>query len=85
MDSPISIALDLKMFRESTDLKERSFVDIVEAISELRKKIYSIEKRLSSPDIPHLLDLVRDLAKDMSELKNLIQSKYYPEKIEDVI
>ncbi len=46
MDSPISIALDLKMFRESTDLKERSFVDIVEAISELRKKNLFYRKKI---------------------------------------
>ncbi|MCD6254697.1 MAG: hypothetical protein J7J44_00280 [Deltaproteobacteria bacterium] len=49
IDTPISVALDLKILKESENPEQRSLADVVEAISELRSGILSLEKKLSDP------------------------------------
>ncbi len=49
IDTPISVALDLKFLKESENPEQRSLADIVEAITELRAGILSLEKKLSDP------------------------------------
>jgi len=49
IDTPISVALDLKFLKESENPEQRSLADVVEAITELRSGILSIEKKLSDP------------------------------------
>lgn len=43
-DNPISVSLDLKMLKESGNPEERSLADIVEAISDLRLVVTSVDK-----------------------------------------
>ncbi len=49
MDTPISVALDLQILRQSENPEQRSIADLVSAISGLRTSLASIEKRLSDP------------------------------------
>ena len=42
--NPISVSLDLKVLKESGNIEERSLADIVEAISDLRLSVTSIDK-----------------------------------------
>lgn len=49
LDTPISVALDLQFLRESENPEQRSLADVIEAITELRSAISSIEKRLNDP------------------------------------
>lgn len=61
IDTPISVALDLKILKESENPEQRSLADVVGAISELRSGILSLEKRISSPESiipPDYLDLI---------------------------
>lgn len=46
--NPISASLDLKMLKESGNPEERSLADIVEAISDLRLAVTSVDKGLPS-------------------------------------
>ena len=50
IDTPISVALDLKILKESTNPEERSLADVVEAVSELRSSMISIERRMRDPE-----------------------------------
>ena len=45
--NPISVSLDLKMLKESSNQEERSLADVVEAISDLR---LAVDKKLNSWD-----------------------------------
>lgn len=49
IDTPISVALDLQLLRQSENPEERSLADIVSALSELRAGLISIDKKLSGP------------------------------------
>lgn len=49
VDTPISVAIDLQVLRQSDNPEERSLADLVSAISELRASIVGIEKRLDDP------------------------------------
>lgn len=49
--NPISVSLDLKVLKESGNIEERSLADIVEAISDLRLAVTSVDKGLSSSKI----------------------------------
>lgn len=42
--NPISVSLDLKVLKESGNIEERSLADIVEAISDLRLTVTSVDK-----------------------------------------
>lgn len=50
-DNPISVSLDLKMLKESGNPEERSLADIVEAISDLRLALTSVDKGFPSSKI----------------------------------
>lgn len=49
VDTPISVALDLQVMRQSDSPEQRSLADVVAAMSELRSGLQSIEERLSDP------------------------------------
>jgi hypothetical protein len=49
VDTPISVALDLQILRQSENPEERSLADMVSAVSELRTSILTIEKKLGDP------------------------------------
>lgn len=46
-DNPISVSLDLKMLKESANPEQRSLADVVEALTDLRGVITSIDKRIN--------------------------------------
>jgi hypothetical protein len=50
VDNPISVSLDLKVLKESGNPEERSLADIVEAISDLRLAVTSVDKKMNSPE-----------------------------------
>ena len=68
IDTPISVALDLELLRQSEKPEQRSLADMVEAISDLRTSLISIDNRLQNPEslIPHqyieylLKEILRD-------------------------
>ncbi len=49
-DSPISVALDLKILKASDNPEQRSLGDVVSAISNLHNAVLEIEKRLRHPE-----------------------------------
>jgi len=51
IDTPISVAVDLRILRGSEDPQKLSFADIKEAISELGSRILSLETILTRPKI----------------------------------
>ena len=67
INNPISVSLDLKLLKESGNIEERSLADIVEAISDLRLAVTSMDKGVASP-------------KQLDELKQMIES--LPSKLE---
>jgi hypothetical protein len=61
VDTPISVAIDLQVLRQSDNPEDRSLADIVSAIAEMRAGITGIEKRLSDPSAiipPDYLDYI---------------------------
>lgn len=62
IDSPISVALDLQLLKQSDNPEQRSLADMLSAISEIRTSIASIEKKISSSDYSRFrgLDWVSD-------------------------
>jgi len=59
--NPISVSLDLKVLKESGNIEERSLADIVEAVSDLRLAVTSMDKIAPS-------------SKQLDEIKTLIDS-----------
>lgn len=51
IDTPISVALDLQLLRQSDNPEQRSLADLVDAISDLRSGLISIEKKINDPDL----------------------------------
>ncbi|MDR2891005.1 MAG: hypothetical protein LBV18_05305 [Alistipes sp.] len=49
-ENPISVSLDLKMLKESNNPEQRSIADVIEALTELRGTVMSIDKRINNPD-----------------------------------
>lgn len=49
VDTPISVALDLQILRQSDNPEQRSLADLVSAIAELRTSLISVEKKVSDP------------------------------------
>jgi hypothetical protein len=66
--NPISVSLDLKVLKESGSIEERSLADVVEAISDLRLAVTSVDKMVPS-------------SKSMEEIKGMIDN--LPSKIEN--
>lgn len=50
LETPISVALDLKVLRESTDPEERSLADLMETLSELRTNMVAVQNKLENPE-----------------------------------
>jgi hypothetical protein len=60
--NPISVSLDLKALRESGNIEKRSLADIVEAVSDLRLAVTSMDKlTLSSKLFEEFKMLINDL------------------------
>jgi hypothetical protein len=49
IDSPISVAMNVRNLKESSDPDERSIGEMMEAITEVRKDVSSIENKLNEP------------------------------------
>ncbi len=49
VDTPISVAIDLQVLRQSENPEQRSLADLVSAISDMRASIANVEKRLDDP------------------------------------
>jgi hypothetical protein len=61
-DNPVSVSLDLKMLKESGDPEERSLADIVEAISDLRLTVTSLDKGLHSKLFKDFQTMIEELS-----------------------
>jgi hypothetical protein len=59
--NPISVSLDLKVLKESGNIEERSLADIVEAVSDLRLAVTSMDKATPS-------------SKQLDEIKSMVDS-----------
>lgn len=66
--NPISVSLDLKVLKESGNIEERSLADIVEAVSDLRLAVTSMDKLTPS-------------SKQLEEIKAMVDS--LPSKLEN--
>lgn len=82
MDTPISVALDLRRLRESTDPEERSMADIMESITELRNSLVSINNQLEHPEEILPPDYIRQVTEQLGssrteEEKMLIDRTQY--------
>ena len=65
--NPISVSLDLKVLKESGNIEERSLADIVEAVSDLRLAVTSMDK-------------VTPSSKQLDEIKSMVDA--LPSKLE---
>lgn len=77
-DNPISVSLDLKMLKESGNPEQRSLADVVEALSELRAAVTTIDKRISSPEgliSPEFFDRYMNRMRKMSSPDFMMVSK----------
>jgi len=79
--NPISVSLDLKMLKESGNAEERSLADVVEAISDLRVAVTSVDKRMSSPE--GLLSSKLFNQKLFEEVKAMMEN--LPSRIENIL
>ncbi|MGK4568198.1 hypothetical protein [Flavobacterium sp. 3HN19-14] len=68
--NPISVSLDLKVLKESGNIEERSLADIVEAISDLRLAMTSVDKGLPSNK------LLEEFKNMMDNLPSRIESRF---------
>lgn len=50
LETPISVALDLKVLRESTDPEERSLADLMETLSDIRTNMVAVQNKLEKPE-----------------------------------
>lgn len=90
INNPISVSLDLKLLKESGNLEERSLADIVEAISDLRLAVTSMDKG-SVP--PKQFDEIKQLIVSLpSRLENGIdpelrrrKRRFHPMMLEDLM
>ncbi len=74
VDTPISVALDLQVLRQSENPEQRSLADLVSAISDLRIGVRSIEDRLddlgpaSDQDADRIYAILEDIRRQNSLL-----------------
>jgi hypothetical protein len=71
IETPISVAIELQILRQSENPEERSFAEIVTSISDLKSEIISIQNSISSLDAQRLgstLDSI--LAKSEKHIMN---------------
>lgn len=79
VDTPISVALDLQILRQSDNPEQRSLADVVAALSELRTAFLAMEKRVSDPKAlipPEYLDM---LVRRSSRSGSIRSREYYHE------
>ena len=50
VDTPISVALDLQILRQSENPERRSIADLISTITELRTDLIKIEQTINSPE-----------------------------------
>jgi len=88
--NPISVSLDLKVLKESGNTEERSLADIVEAISDLRLAVTSVDKGLPSSKLFEELKMLMDTLP--SRIENRIdpdsrkrRRKFHPMLFEDMV
>lgn len=72
--NPISVSLDLKVLKESGNIEERSLADIVEAISDLRLTVTSVDKGFASSKV--LEDFKNMIDNLPSRIENRLDSEY---------
>lgn len=79
LHNPISVSLDLKMLKESGNAEERSLADIVEAISDLRVAVTSVDKRMNSPEGPFSPKSFLEIKESIDSLPSKIENRLDPE------
>ena len=72
--NPISVSLDLKVLKESGNIEERSLADIVEAVSDLRLAVTSMDKLTPSSK------LMEEFKMLINDLPSKIESRLDPER-----
>ena len=77
--NPISVSLDLKMLKESGNPEERSLADVVEAITDLRVTVTSVDKRINSPEGFPSIKLFEEFKGMMENLPSRIENRLDPE------
>ena len=91
IDSPISIAVDLEMLRQSGNPEQRQLADMLSSMAELRSAIAPIEKRLGDPTalVPpaYLRDIVfQELRPMITELVEAVRRpQITPRAFEEII
>lgn len=90
VDTPISVALDLQLLRQSENPEQRSLADIVTAISELRSGLQSLDKRLSDPRTmisPEMIELMtgRSSRSSMRNRELTHELRYLTDKMEHIL
>lgn len=72
--NPISVSLDLKVLKESGNIEERSLADIVEAVSDLRLAVTSMDKATPSSK---MLDEIKAMLDALpSKLENRLDPEF---------
>jgi len=77
--NPISASLDLKMLKESGNAEERSLADVVEAISDLRVAVTSVDKRMNSTDGLPASKFYMEFKEMIETLPSRIENRLEPE------
>ncbi|HEU4561178.1 MAG TPA: hypothetical protein VFS20_25220, partial [Longimicrobium sp.] len=92
VETPISAALDLQMLRQSSNPEERSFADVVTAISEVRSAITGIEAGLKRSDgatslgqLGRKLDEVTRLQQEQRDAQMFSKQRISPSSIHRLI
>jgi hypothetical protein len=72
VENPVSVGVDLQLWRESGDPQQEEMADVVERITELQGSIRSVERLIKkknnhSPDMNYI---VSKAAREMSEIEN---------------
>jgi hypothetical protein len=88
--NPISVSLDLKVLKESGNIEERSLADVVEAISDLRLAVTSVDKGLpSSKLIDELKVMMENLLSKVENRTDLDlrrrRRKFHPMLFDDLM
>lgn len=90
VDTPISVALDLQLLKQSENPEQRSLADMFQAISELRSGLLSIDKRLSDPKALISPELVEILSRRSSQYPTrsrpyMHELRFLVEKLNDTL
>jgi hypothetical protein len=88
-DNPISVSLDLKVLKESGNPEERSLGDIVEAISDLRLAVTSVDKGFPSSKLfKEFQMMMEELTTKINRLEpdfRRVRRKFHPMMFEDIM